>query len=596
MIGPVGIFSDEIYMPKQKREDLFSKMICNLNKNDYACNSIYGRNFSLGLVLRGNGNNKDLGLKKIDEDFAIAFVGYGKLSGENKLSWANEMIEKITPGFRERGEEILTEIEGSFECIIFFKETFFIASDRLGSKNLFCYETDRIFICAPDINNIINTGLPPKTKNIDAALQILISGFFLDNSTLATNISVFPAASLLSRNTSSSSKHKLLKYWHMPKEEGLDDSITSDRIAEFHERLKHAVYQLADLEKQAVIPLSGGLDSRAIACFLSERQDLHTVTYDMGDEVNVAQKVCKALNGHPTYFTNNMLCTDEFRQALRKMVERMPVHAVTNQYFYAPLFKQFFTNNSQFKALYDGVYLDILFSAPYTYKEFNFERFSKTYGGGRIAQISQLVKNGSADHLRTILHGIYSEISADLPDSDGVGRSQLFYATGRLRRYVNMSLTSRENYAYIFKPGFDYELMDFAFKLSLKVRKGILYTTMLRSHFPDVMKIQYKDSYGNRPKTMPEKMLGAYRKSRLRLSSLTKGMLGYSPFQADYFFLRTNGIEDYRNFFFEENHIQEIIEHGKIKELFNATKKKPYLFNLFQRILFLQQFYSRYNR
>jgi hypothetical protein len=595
MIGFYGIAGNGKAFNSITGKDAFTGMTERVWKDDFYNESLSGKDYSIGIIRRKVGRNRDLALRAFQDDLIIGFNGYGRFHGEKKLCWADEMTGRIEPLFRKSGSNILYDIEGSFSCLVIHNSELIIIGDRLSSKNLFYYDDENYIVFAPDVGGVVDSGLVSKEKDIEAASQVLISGFFLDDSTLAGNISRFPYGSALRKRFGRSSKAEITRYWEMPKKEGIISSITPDLMEEFSARLRQAVYELDDLEKSSIVPLSGGLDSRAISCILSERKKIKTLTYDLGDEVLLAKKVSSALAAEHMFFSNDMILSDYFREALLKSISEQKTHAVVNQYFYAPLFKRHFRKYQEYSAIYDGVYLDILFSAPYTYKRFDFELFFKTYGGSNIPIVSQAASSLEASFLSDIMKKKYSAILEAFEESDEVGKSQLFYANGRLKRYVTESFGSREDYCYVLKPGYNYELMDFGFSLRLEIRKGVLYTRMLGSMFPEVMEIPYKDSYGNRAKTFKEKIKGDYIRCRLKLSSMSRGILRYSPYQAEYYFLQKGRINDCRDMFMGHSHIGEIFTASSLENLFNNVKKKQYLFPLFQRVLFLQQFYSRHN-
>lgn len=597
MIGPYGIVVNEDVLNKNDMINALDKMSDNIDIEDFFNKSCIGQSYSIGMTFRTIGDNKDLAMRQIDPDFLIAFSGYGKLKGEKRLYWAEEMIDKLVPLLRQNNEDGLKRLEGSFLCIAYHDKKLLIISDRLGSKNMYYYDNNNgLFIFAPDVGSVLDSDLFVRKKNIESAKQVLLTGFFVDDETLDKNVFFFPAGSILKKNTNKCCKTEINRYWDMPSTEGAIGTIDSSLIEDFNNKLSQSVYELAELEKHSVIPLSGGLDSRTIACFLAKKQRIKTITYDMGDEVNVAKKVCKVLGGTAIYFNNKMLESDYFKKALFKATQDQKIHSVVNQYFYAPLFRQYFNEQKESAAIYDGIYMDILFSgAPCIYEHFDFDRFLKTYGGNSIDLAVQMFSPLNKADLLKMMEEKYKKLNKILNGCDGIGKSQQFYATGRLRRYCGQALSSRENYCYVFKPGFNYDLMDFGYSLNFKLRRGLLYTLLLNKEFPEVMRIRYKDSYGNRAKTLNEKIIDEYKRFRLKLSSATFGMINYSPFQADYYFLKQKGIDDYRDQLLKKNCLGDIITDSQLLSLFNNTKKKYYYFNLFQRVLFLQQFYAKYN-
>lgn len=591
MIGIYGIISNEDILDRHERIDAFSRMSNDVDQNDFYNKTISGNNFSIGITSRNIGENKDLSLKAFDDSYIIAFSGYGKYPGDKRLFWANEMIERIRSYTIETDAKEITDIEGSFFALILASGKLQVISDRFSSKSLFYYDTKKVFVFAPDIGRIVSSGLVPKEKNIMAAKQILIYDYFLGDQTLVIGVLRFPPATILNKRISKHGKSAIGKYWNMPKTEGSIDALTPELVEEFHIKMCQAVNELAKLESESVVSLSAGLDSRAIACCISEHQKLNALTFDMRDETDIAEKVVRAVGGQIDRFSNYDVCSAYFRGHLKKIVEEQRFHVVLNQYFYNPLFRKYFTENQDMRGLFDGIYLDVLFNGNRVFSNFKSEDFLRLFGG---ASIVERITRITDSEIQNMAAGIYNEMTKDFEGSDGVGMSQYFYVISRLIRYVNESLCAKENYAYVLKPGYNYDLTDFAFALSLRLRKGLLYKAMLFRYFPGIMKVQFKDSYGIRMETYAETYHKMYAKGRMMLWNLTKGLIKYSPYQIHFLLLQKKEIEDYKEMFLSTNNIEEIIEDGGKAEIFRMTKRKHYFLPLFERALFLQQFYGRY--
>jgi len=592
MFGIYGIFGDEFQLNPDIRQRSFNHMSGDVDGHDFENQYIHRENFSIGITKRKIGGNKDIALKEVCDEFVIAFCGYGKFRGEKRLFWADEMIDRIALRFPDEGKQILDKIEGSFIFLAANKNNLVIVNDRFASKNLFYHNSDHYFIFAPDVGRIVSSDLTGREKNIDAAVQILTSGFFLDDSTLVKNISRISSASIIEKQTSCFSRINIKKYWHFPRYEGETDKLDSNLIDEFSYLLEQSIMELADLENNFIVPLSGGLDSRAIACYLSNHFQLTTLTYDNKEEAAIARKVCKALKAEFNYFSNRRLKDKYFTEHIRNSISIPSVHAITNQFFYEPLFKKYFSENSNKSALFDGVYLDILFSGPYVYKSFDYQDFLRTYGGGSVNLIEHYSELSKAFMLNT-LRNVYDELSKEFGSGDGVGKSQFFYSHGRLRRYVLESGNNRLNYCYTFCPGFNYTLTDFGYGLSLQLRRGMLYKDTMFRMFPDVMKIKFKDSYGIRKASFFEKLRKKYINMRFNLSYGTNGLIKYFPFQLEYYFFNENHLDDYRHLFTKESFIPEIFDSSQLEKIFEIVKKKQYMINIFQRVMFIQQFYQR---
>lgn len=590
MIGLTGIVSYEGKLTSEEREQVVRRMMETSNE-DYVYRWLSLGNITLGLTQRSSGNNKDLSITSFDNGL-IGFAGYGKFRGDKNLFWADAMADRIFSAFQEKGSDVLKELEGSFLCILYFQDKFYMVSDRMGSKSCYTYFNDGVFLFSPSVTQAMNSGLIARKRNMEAVAQVLVSGFFLDNSTLIEGVVRFPSATLMTKRINNQEPATAINYWAMPKQQGGFGVLDSELVDTLQTKIQRAIDELHDLEPQSVVPLSGGLDSRTIACQVAAKQEIKTITYDFGDETVIASKVCKALKGKAELFSKKSIQSKEFHQNLTEFIRNQTFHSVANQYFYAPLFRRYFLDHPDRTAIYDGVYMDILFSAPYTYEEFGFDRFLKTYGSS-IQLVQNLSGTLKKETLVSLMHSVYQTNIQGFENCDGVSQSQQCYMAGRLRRYVSESYSSRENYCYVFKPGYNYDLMDFGFGLNLKLRKGLLYTTMLGKCYPDIMKIPYKDSYGNKVKSVDEKIREKFTMLRFKLSYASQGLIRYYPYQADYYFFHERGVDDFKDLFKGRSYIPEIFDERTLSRLFDKTKQKQYLLNLFSRVLFIQQFYNR---
>ena len=92
------------------------------------------------------------------------------------------------------------------------------------------------------------------------------------------------------------------RYWDIPQCDNASREISSDLINELAEKMHQAVFELLALEPNAYIGLSGGLDSRAIACFLSKEIKVKAITY--GAEIPLGKKVGEVLGADMTFLAD----------------------------------------------------------------------------------------------------------------------------------------------------------------------------------------------------------------------------------------------------------------------------------------------------
>lgn len=584
MIGIYGIIGKPEDLTGIVIDECFSRMTSGVKVD-----AIHGHGYMLGIAKRSGHENKDLSLKLFENGLAIAISGYARFPKEEQLRWAVDLVEPVVKAFLEHDVAALTTLQGCFCLCLIHNCRFLILGDRFGSKNLFYADLASTFVFAPDVRAVLSSSLVPFKRDLEGVKQVLVSGFFLGDRTLVRDIRRFPYGTVLEKRFLPWQQTHQQKYWKPPATEGRENTVISDLAATLYEKGRNAILRLNALENRIAVPLSGGLDSRYIASVLASVRRITALTYDMSDETTVAAKVAHVLGAKHFVFDNTLIEDPSFRQSLNGLISEQRRHTVANQYFYSPLFRNYLENSPD-TGIYDGVYLDILFSAPYTYRSFDPNHCAVIYGGGAqgiLLSYSRLLVHS----WKQVVLDAYDEWCEGLHGCDGVERSQLMYLVGRLRRYVNECAADREQYGYLFRPGFDHELCDFGYGLNLELRKGVVYSNMLRMQFPEVMKIPYKDSYGNRPKTLIEKTQARLYQGRIKLSYASHGLIPFYPYQADLFFYKLGAITDQEYLFTGPSYIDEIVSHDQMKNLYEKCKEKQYMLNLFQRIQFIQGFY-----
>lgn len=590
MIGFFGVLSKTGKIDQHDLKVSFGEMGYHIDHNDFELSQFIEEKFCIGLCVRKNGNNKDLSLKRINDSLIMGFNGYGKFKGERSLHWANSMVDRVADLFLKKGiTELTSTIQGSFEIIIFDESNLYIISDRFGSRRLFYADTENSFVFAPEIGQILSSKMIKKTKNIETAIQILVSGYPLDDSTLANGIYRFPYATLLQIQLYKPVSAITKRYWNLPTQQGKINQLTNDLVSEFSFKLSQSIEQLSMLDSNSVVQLSGGIDSRAIACYLSKFQALRSLTYDSKQEAQVAKRVCLKVPAEYHYYNNKILHSPSFQDDIKPMIDAQRTHAVVNQYFFAPMIKDYLNNRPEITSIYDGVLMDEEFSGltPVNYYPFDLNKFVKTYGGSSHPIIEAFTKV-KQETILDIMNNIFGKIG----DCDDYFRCQTAYFSGRLRTYVMEAIWSKESYGYVLKPGLDYDLLDFAYLLDPKLRRGSVYLEALENNFPEVMKIKYLNSYLTREETISEKVFKYYESFRGKLSNLSRGYVCYFPYQLDYYFLKMGHVNDYERYFSNSTFLPEIFTLQQKKDIFEMIKKKNYFISLFQRILFLEKFYE----
>lgn len=194
-------------------------------------------------------------------------VIYGEIyNGKDVCSringWAGTLAASIGMQLLNRNFDLLSELNGSFSVAVYDekKNTLYIASDRYGSQRFYYGILDGNVHIFPELSCFEEIGYK-SVIDLDFLTQFLTFGYIITDKTLIQDVHVMPNGSILEI---SQTGHQIHQYWdwHFCEENALNDE---DIIVEAAGPIWIKAIECRVKGKQKVaIPISGGLDSRAI--------------------------------------------------------------------------------------------------------------------------------------------------------------------------------------------------------------------------------------------------------------------------------------------------------------------------------------------
>ncbi|MBR51924.1 MAG: hypothetical protein CMD58_05360 [Gammaproteobacteria bacterium] len=239
--------------------------------------------------------SKEFGWQEyIFDDYRVWFKGY--------------LIDDCIDDFFHEGQELLNQkyikidmfaqwiksIRGHFSIIIYNSSQLFCAVDWVRSIPLFySYDDNQIYITSNPTELVDKHELNLDLDNTEAALQIAMSGYTIDEQTLCTGISQLQAGECILVNENKTSVHRYYRYspWNTVSEN------KGKLKFELTNLLKDMFTSVAKSCKgrQIVVPLSGGHDSRLIVSGLKEVGYEDVVCFSYGLKNNFETKTAKQI-------------------------------------------------------------------------------------------------------------------------------------------------------------------------------------------------------------------------------------------------------------------------------------------------------------
>jgi asparagine synthetase B (glutamine-hydrolysing) len=248
-----GIFG---YYSQNVNKNILNDMIRAMKDEDYCITeSILDYSCVLGELDIKSTKVKELITKKEDK---LSIVTCGEVYNEDI-----ENLDKSILALYEEGRlDLLKNLNGSFAAAIYdgAEEKLTLVNDRYGLIKLFYYHDKDRFCFAPKIRPLLRLGAK-KSLRKDAIIDFFLFGYLLVDKTFFEHIRQLPPASILEV---SKNGMNLVKYWDYEYVEHYDARPQEELIDELGTLWQRAVERRIKKDETIIIPLSGGLDSRAI--------------------------------------------------------------------------------------------------------------------------------------------------------------------------------------------------------------------------------------------------------------------------------------------------------------------------------------------
>ena len=197
---------------------------------------------------------------------------------------------------KDEVSSFIESIDGHFALVFQRDDLTFIAVDKIRSTPLFFTKIKNDFFIDYNPNNLVKFNEFSKRIDENATLELAMSGFTIGNKSIYKNLYCLKAGELVLFQSNSYEYLHYYKYFSelvvKSNEEYLDE-LSELTLNIFQKMLN----QIGD--RQIIIPLSGGHDSRLVASILNHLEVKNVKCYSYGTpgnfEAKIAKKIAKKL-------------------------------------------------------------------------------------------------------------------------------------------------------------------------------------------------------------------------------------------------------------------------------------------------------------
>jgi len=268
MVGLAGTLSDNYN--EEKIFEIVKSLNYSISETKYNRQCIL---FSLDV------KSKQTQEKIVEENEDISIVTCGKIYNEENYNLKQLLLTMYKTGDWNK----LKNLNGPFAAAIYDSkmEKLTIVNDRFGLIKIFYFKNEKNFFFGPKIMPLLQLGAK-KVLRKDAIIDFFLFRYLLTNKTFFEDLYLLPGASILEVTKNNI---KLSNYWDYKYDIDYDKRPKEILIDELKTLWEKAVEKRIKKDEKIIIPISGGLDSRAIlAAALKCTAKENIITYSFGEK------------------------------------------------------------------------------------------------------------------------------------------------------------------------------------------------------------------------------------------------------------------------------------------------------------------------
>ncbi len=405
----------------------------------------------------------------------------------------------IIDGFIKNREEIISNNiiskinVPSFYCqcsgiynIVYYDESInelIIANDRHGARYLYYYEDENYFIFAPNPKIIMMSELVINRQlDYEAIISILSHEYIMGDRSIEASIKLLSYASFVRLRNN---KKQVIKYWNF-------DALSTIKHTDKYETiidngitlLEDSICSYAHDDSKIIVPLSGGLDSRTISCFISKKKKVEALHVDYGYEKKLAARIANELDINLKTYPLTSFDVNSIEPFIL-----CASHSIHQFWIYSFLKKHLESTNGTL--VLDGYLMNEVIGGLSTIKQTDYSNINKIYpplGKAFDFILGDKIKDEYYER-----HDLQvKESLTNCPSHNDYDKYLYFTTLNYGRRYTLLFSIVHQYLCSVGLPILDYDFMDFCHKIPFELKiNSKLYRDMVSKSFPEIAKIPW---------------------------------------------------------------------------------------------------------
>lgn len=420
------------------------------------------------------------------------------------------------------------------------KKKLFIINDRFGLNKLYYLRRKNSLSISSRLLNLMCLHEKDNIRE-QSLIEYLYFGYISENHTFYNDIYQINQASIIEIAYHNKISFVQKPYWSYLYTNEYKNENTEELIDELYRLWQQSVKRRISQNDKIILPLSGGLDSRAIlASIIEQTSTTNLVTCTFGEKLSwdyqIGTKVAKKFG-----IKNINLDVEKYQYEEQFNISFDDSDGMVDATPYLPILE--YKDLLQYSNTIISGYIGDFIMGSHMFKELNY--LISDYHSGSIDINSHFLKINALNDLeklkeifnKSVFHKIENPIDIALSSfSENTNLSDIYFLHFLNNHVYNYSYYNvfrfRDDFNYL-SPFLDYDLIDFMCKIPHNLRYNQkLYRLMLIRKYPDFYKIPCKNMYNTSLNSKYYKYFinKALNFSQKRINKLLNNSIGIEPF------------------------------------------------------------------